>query len=53
MSVYTSELTISSANQQIDLSNLASLTTGIYFLSFENENQVYSQKLLKNKFKVD
>jgi hypothetical protein len=47
VSVYTSEIMISSANQQIDLSNLTDLTAGIYFLSFENESQVYSQKIVK------
>lgn len=45
--VYTSKMIISSSNQQIDLSNLPALTAGIYFLSLENENQVYNQKIVK------
>jgi len=45
--VYTSSMVISSSNQQIDLSNLPELTAGIYFLSLENESQVYSQKIVK------
>jgi hypothetical protein len=45
--VYNSKITISSSNQQIDLFNLPALTSGIYFLSLENENQVYSQKIVK------
>ena len=45
--VYNSAMVISSTNQQIDLSNLPALTSGIYFLSIENESQVYSQKIVK------
>jgi hypothetical protein len=45
--VYASKIIISSSNQQIDLANLPALTAGIYFLSFENESQVYSQKIVK------
>ncbi len=45
--VYTSEIIISSSNQQIELSNLPALTSGVYFLSLENESQVYSQKIVK------
>jgi hypothetical protein len=45
--VYTSKMIISSSNQQVDLSNLPTLTSGIYFLSFENESQIYSQKIVK------
>lgn len=46
--VYTSEVRISSSNQQIDMSNLPTLTTGMYFLSVENDSQVYSQKIVKH-----
>ncbi len=45
--VYTSTIIISSSNQQIDLANLTALNSGIYFLSLENESQVYSQKIVK------
>ena len=45
--VYTSAMVISSSNQQIDLANLTALHSGIYFLSLENESQVYSQKIVK------
>lgn len=45
--VYTSAMTISSSNQLLGLSNLPALTSGIYFLSLENENQIYSQKIVK------
>ena len=45
--VYTSVMVISSSDQQIDLANLTALNSGIYFLSLENESQVYSQKIVK------
>lgn len=45
--VYNSTMVISSSNQLVDLSNLPMLTAGIYFLSLENESQVYSQKIVK------
>ncbi len=45
--VYTSEAFISSSNQQIDISGLPTLTTGMYFLSVENDSQVYTQKIIK------
>ncbi|WP_018341598.1 T9SS type A sorting domain-containing protein [Cytophaga aurantiaca] len=45
--VYTSKMVISSSDQKIDLSNLPALTAGIYFLSIENESQVYSKKIVK------
>ena len=45
--VYNSTMVISSSDQKNDLSNLPALTSGIYFLSLENESQVYSQKIVK------
>ena len=45
--VYNSTMVISSSDQKIDLSNFPALTSGIYFLSLENESQVYSQKIVK------
>ena len=48
--VHTSSIVISSSNQEIDLSNLPALTAGIYFLTLENEGQVYIQKIVKNNY---
>lgn len=45
--VYTSEAAVSSSNQQLDLSGLSSLSTGVYFLFVENEGRLYSQKIIK------
>jgi len=45
--VFTSTLVISSSNQPIDLPGVTALNSGMYFLSLENENQVYSQKIVK------
>ena len=45
--MYASKMVITSSNQQIVLSNLPELTSGIYFLSLENESSVYSQKIVR------